>query len=156
MILLRPPLGVCEAHLHQSYKPFVNGAIPSQTYRDVRGWCPQFQIKDTTPIHLHWFVMELLQWQKVCKIGGDEVHRPPVVALIVFWILYNFSERCYLFILCAVFFKKSIFGIRDLGPCHTWGGIILKMYARANESSVRKKNRSKIIFICRTKRSLIG
>ena len=27
--------------------------------------------------------MELLQWQKVCKIGGDELHRPPVVALNV-------------------------------------------------------------------------
>ncbi len=27
------------------------------------------------------FVMELLHWQKVCKIGGDEHHRPPVVAL---------------------------------------------------------------------------
>ena len=23
----------------------------------------------------------LLQWHKVCEIGGDELHRPPVVAL---------------------------------------------------------------------------
>ena len=29
---LRPPRGVCEARLHQSYKPCVIGAIPSQTY----------------------------------------------------------------------------------------------------------------------------
>ncbi len=25
--------------------------------------------------------MELLQWHKVCEIGGEELHRPPVVAL---------------------------------------------------------------------------
>ncbi len=30
----------------------------------------------------HMFVMELLQWHKVCEIGGEELHRPPVVALI--------------------------------------------------------------------------
>ncbi len=28
---LRPPRGVCEAHLHQAYKPCVIGAIQSQT-----------------------------------------------------------------------------------------------------------------------------
>ena len=39
--------------------------MPSQTHGNV----------------LWWFVMELLQWHKVCKIGGDEVHRTPVVAL---------------------------------------------------------------------------
>ncbi len=27
--------------------------------------------------------MELLQWKMVCKIGDDEVHRPPLVALRV-------------------------------------------------------------------------
>ena len=43
--ILRPPRGVCEAHLYPSYKPFVTGAIPSQT----------------TPKHPHRFVMELLQ-----------------------------------------------------------------------------------------------
>ncbi len=32
---LRPPQGVCEAHLHQAYKPCVIGAIPSQTYGNV-------------------------------------------------------------------------------------------------------------------------
>ncbi len=37
---LRPPRGVCEPHHHKSYKPFVIGAIPSQTYGDVWGWCP--------------------------------------------------------------------------------------------------------------------
>ncbi len=26
-------------------------------------------------------LMELLQWHKVCEIGGEELHRPPVVAL---------------------------------------------------------------------------
>ena len=30
--VLRPPQGVCEAHLHQAYKPSVIGAILSQTY----------------------------------------------------------------------------------------------------------------------------
>ena len=25
--------------------------------------------------------MELLQWHKVCELGGDKLHRPPVVAL---------------------------------------------------------------------------
>ncbi len=34
---LRPPQGVCEAHLHQSHKPFVIGAISSQTNGDVWG-----------------------------------------------------------------------------------------------------------------------
>ncbi len=33
--VLRPQRGVCEAHLHQSYKPCVIGAIPSQTYGKV-------------------------------------------------------------------------------------------------------------------------
>ena len=27
------------------------------------------------------FVMELLQWHKVCELGGGKLHRPPVVAL---------------------------------------------------------------------------
>ena len=27
--------------------------------------------------------MELLQWHKVCELGGDKLHRPPVVALNV-------------------------------------------------------------------------
>ncbi len=53
----------------------------------------------TTIIHYHRFVMELLQWHKVCEHGGDKLHRPPVVALIVClpghftcfspWNLYN-------------------------------------------------------------------
>ena len=38
---------------------------------------------DTT-IHSHRFVMGLLQWHKICKIGGDEHHRPSVVALSSF------------------------------------------------------------------------
>ena len=29
--LLRPPQGVCEAHLHQAYRPYVIGAIQLQT-----------------------------------------------------------------------------------------------------------------------------
>ncbi len=50
----------------------------------------------TTIIHSHSFVMELLQWNKVCEIGGEELHRPPVVALrtygmveILWWYNYN-------------------------------------------------------------------
>ena len=39
------------------------------------------QLKGTTTIHSHRFVMGLLQWHEVCKLGGDELHRPPVVAL---------------------------------------------------------------------------
>ncbi len=39
------------------------------------------RLKETTIIHSHRFVMELLQCLKVCEIGGDELHRPPVVAL---------------------------------------------------------------------------
>ncbi len=30
---------------------------------------------------LHRFVKELLQWHKLCKLGGDNLHRLPVVAL---------------------------------------------------------------------------
>ncbi len=32
--------------------------------------------------HSRRFWMELLQCHKVCEIGGDELHRPPVVALM--------------------------------------------------------------------------
>ncbi len=35
-------------------------------------------------IHSFRFVIELLHWHKVCKPGGDKLHRPPVVALIIF------------------------------------------------------------------------
>ncbi len=65
--------GVCEAHLLQSYKPFVIGVIPSQTYGDVWGWSPT--------IHANGFVMALLQWHNVYKLGEDELSDPPVVAL---------------------------------------------------------------------------
>ena len=37
----------------------------------------------TTIIHSHRFLMELLQWHKVCEISEDNLHRPPVVALRV-------------------------------------------------------------------------
>ncbi len=70
ILRLRPPRGVCGACLNQVHKPCVIGAFPSQTYG-----------KETTIIHYHRFVMELLQWHKVCEIGGEELHRPPVVAL---------------------------------------------------------------------------
>ncbi len=39
------------------------------------------QPKESTTIHFHMFVMELLQWQNVYKNGEDEDLRPPVVAL---------------------------------------------------------------------------
>ena len=45
---LRPPRGVCGAHLHQAYRPCAIGVMPSH---------------------------------KVCKLGGDELHRPSVVVL---------------------------------------------------------------------------
>ena len=32
-------------------------------------------------VHSQRFVMELLHWHKVCELGGDKLHRPPVVAL---------------------------------------------------------------------------
>ena len=57
--------GVREACIRHVHKPCVSGAIPSQTYGNV--W--------------YRFVIELLQWHKVCEIGGDKLHRPPVVAL---------------------------------------------------------------------------
>ena len=65
IIVLRPPRGVWEACLHQFHRPCASGAIQSQTY---------------------W--MELVQCHKVCEIGGDELHRPPMVALT--W------SNCYL------------------------------------------------------------
>ncbi len=38
---VRPLWWVCEAYLHQTYKPCVIGAIPSQTYGRVWWWdCP--------------------------------------------------------------------------------------------------------------------
>ncbi len=53
------------------------------------------QLKESTTIHFHRFVMELLQWQNFYKIGEDEVLRPPVVALtrvirVLLWS--SFSE----------------------------------------------------------------
>ena len=38
-------------------------------------------VAETIPIHPHRFVMELLQGHKDCKIGVDELRRPPVMAL---------------------------------------------------------------------------
>ncbi len=37
---IKATTGVCEAHLHQAYKPYVIGAIPSQTYGNVWWWSP--------------------------------------------------------------------------------------------------------------------
>ncbi len=42
----------------------------------------QFHHKPMVMYNYHRFVMELLQWHKVCEVGGEELHRPPVVALI--------------------------------------------------------------------------
>ncbi len=36
--------------------------------------------------------MELLQWHKVCELGGDKLYRPPVVALILFTVLEIFRD----------------------------------------------------------------
>ena len=42
-------------------------------------------------IHLYvmgFYVMGLLQLHKVCKLGEDELHRPPMVALKS-WVLFS-------------------------------------------------------------------
>ncbi len=41
--------------------------------------------------------MDLLQWHKVCMMGGDELHRPPVVALTyhyreIDWFLWQHKD----------------------------------------------------------------
>ena len=38
-------------------------------------------LKETTIIHYHRVVMELLQWHMVCELGGEKLHRPPMMAL---------------------------------------------------------------------------
>ena len=38
-------------------------------------------LQQTTIIHSHEFMMGLLQWHMVYKLGEDELHRPPMVAL---------------------------------------------------------------------------
>ncbi len=48
------------------------------------------QLKEITIIHSHMFVMELLHWHKVCELGGDKLHRPPMVALNCLDILITF------------------------------------------------------------------
>ncbi len=67
---LRPPWVVCEAHLHQAYKPCVIGAIPTNIYWEV-----------------------LFHWHKAIKLGGDELHRAPVALNSpmsnLLWLLYN-------------------------------------------------------------------
>ncbi len=82
---LRPPWGVCEACLHQVHKPM--GIYDGGLFK-----C---QLKGTTIIHSHGFVMELLHWHRVCELGGDELHRPPTEALIHMvweWVnIYLFS-----------------------------------------------------------------
>ncbi len=47
-------------------------------------------LKETTIILSHRFVMELLHWHKVCELGGDKLHRPPMVALNCLNILIVF------------------------------------------------------------------
>ncbi len=56
-------MGVREAHLHLSYRPFVIRGIPSQTneYR---------------------FVMGLQQWYEVYELGENQLHGAPAVTLI--------------------------------------------------------------------------
>ena len=82
--VLRPPRGVCEAHLHQAYKTCVIGAILSQTYEKCMvvvplswqcaaseahlfPWCsvpapPEKSFGKGDPtIHSHRFVMGMLK-----------------------------------------------------------------------------------------------
>ena len=41
----------------------------------------QFHQKPMGVCDSHKFVIELLHWHKVCEVGGDKLHRPPMVAL---------------------------------------------------------------------------
>ena len=91
MSVLRPPWGVCEAHLGHPCKPCFIAAILLQTYGNgLLHFALMEEMSLTyTPIgHLddhhyfsHMFATGLLQCNKVYKDGQDELHRPPVVAL---------------------------------------------------------------------------
>ncbi len=55
---------------------------------------------------LHRFVMELLQWQNVYKIGEDEVLSPPVVALRM---LFTVSSGTVTSLIIVRFSKLNLF-----------------------------------------------
>ncbi len=97
---LRSTLGVCEAQFHQGYNLIVIASIPSQNYRHVwwhqnlpkcsfmGWWCPALRkvMRLTNPlvstmgittIYSNRFVMELIQWIRVYRLGENELHRPP-------------------------------------------------------------------------------
>ena len=61
--------GVCEAHLHEFYKPCVIEAISSQTQQTWSGF--------STTVHYSRFVMVLLQCLNDYKLGEDEFQDPP-------------------------------------------------------------------------------
>ncbi len=42
---------------------------------------------------------QLLQWHKVCELGGDKLHRPPVVALRV---LPGYQDSNDLSVVCKI------------------------------------------------------
>ena len=65
--ILRPPWGVCEAHLNQAYISCATGAMTSHTHAMgmFDGGLLKLGLKETTTIHSHGFVMVLLQWHKV-------------------------------------------------------------------------------------------
>ncbi len=54
-------------------------------------------------------VMELLQWHKVWELGGDKLHRPPVVALIA-----NPCSVCRDQPVCRDYFLKHCWSSRGL------------------------------------------
>ncbi len=59
-ITFKATVGGLEAHLHQAYRNCAIGAMSSQTHGNVLWWFPKKNQGDH-PIHLHRFVMELLQ-----------------------------------------------------------------------------------------------
>ncbi len=50
------------------------------------------QLKESTSTHSLRFVIGLIQRHKVCKLGGDKLHRPPVVALKQIFLIENISS----------------------------------------------------------------
>ncbi len=50
-------------------------------------------LKATRGCLTHDLVMALLQWHKVSKLGEDEFHRPPVLALHFWYVHFRLKVR---------------------------------------------------------------
>ncbi len=75
--ILRPPRGLCEAHLHQAYK---SCAIGRHGYEAASASASASALRSRI-IHSIGLVMALLQLHMVYKFSEDKLHRPPMVAL---------------------------------------------------------------------------